>query len=82
VDATRCNRSAAFQMVNAIQYEVMGPVTVMRVHRQLPELLIAHRVGSGEVAHTDDIGFEQLVYGRIRVGRIKQRHDHALIDCN
>jgi hypothetical protein len=31
-------------MVNAIQYEVMGPVTVMRDHRQLPELLIAHRV--------------------------------------
>jgi hypothetical protein len=65
-------------MVNAIQYEVMGPVTVMRDHRQLPELLIAHSVVSGEVAHTDDISFEQLVYGRIRVGRIEQRRDHAV----
>jgi len=55
---------------------------VMRDHRELPKLLVAHSVGSGEVTHIDDVGFKQLVYGRKRIGRIEQRRDHALIDCN
>src|SRR5262245_47160505 len=75
----RRNRAARRQMENAVRRQIEGPIAVVRHDGEVLELLDAHPLRLGEIAHIDDISFQQLIERRIWIVR-GQWGDHPLFD--
>ena len=53
---------------------------MMSNHCEMFQLFDRHIIWPHEVSHIHDVRLQQLVHGRIRIGRVAQRSDHAPVD--